>query len=158
MLGDNAFGYGAEKRLAELLDNMVYKRLYVMSGNHYAGWKQLFEASESNIHFSKNGGAVIFVPNYLEMYINGQPIVASHYPMISWNGMSTGSWHLFGHVHGSLVNSELGRMYLEKAGKALEVSVEVSPQPWTFGEIREIMRNRDVEKIDHHDENTNNPF
>lgn len=31
--------------------------------------------------------------------IDRQKIVLSHYPMVDWQGMSHGSWHLHGHIH-----------------------------------------------------------
>jgi calcineurin-like phosphoesterase family protein len=159
LLGDNIFGDGAEDRLKDLLEKMEFNRLYIMSGNHCAGWKQIFEGcGNGNIYETKNHKEVVFVPNYLEAYVNKQPIVMCHYPILSWNGMADGSWMLFGHVHGSLTNSELGRMYLEKAGKVLEVSVEVAPEPLTFGEIRTIMKTKGVKEIDHHVKGIQNPF
>lgn len=38
--------------------------------------------------------------DYLELSVNHQDVVCSHYPMLEWNGFYHGSWHLHGHVHG----------------------------------------------------------
>jgi hypothetical protein len=81
-----------------------------------------------------------------------------HYPILSWNGAGKGSWMLFSHVHGSLGNSELGRIYLDKGGYNLEVSVESIRYPLTYGEIFNIMKNKSKFKTDHHDENASTPF
>lgn len=158
LLGDTIFGMNGEERLRKLFADMTFKRLYCMSGNHQAGWRQVFESCPENIYKINDNKEVIFVPNYLEAYVNGQTIVMHHYPILSWNGMSNGAWMLFGHVHGSLTHSELGRMYLEKAGKVLEVSVETAPEPLTFGEIRATMRTKGVKEIDHHVKGIQNPF
>lgn len=160
LLGDNIFNEGAELRLLNLFNDMKFRKLYIMPGNHYAGWRQVFNKLDKNTNelvLSPNK-RVIFVPNYLDAIINGQSIVMSHYPILSWNGMGGGSWMLFGHVHGSLSESELGRMYLEQAGKTLEVSVEVAPEPLTFGEIRIKMDKKERGKVDHHGKDTQNPF
>ncbi|NBO22306.1 hypothetical protein EBU94_03045 [bacterium] len=168
LLGDTMFGYGGQEEFVKLMRRLKFRRLFVMSGNHNAGWKQTFEAVQDNVFYIDGKIAreaqglplkeVIFVPNYLEAYINGQPIVMCHYPVLSWNGAGKGSWMLFSHVHGSLGNSELGRMYLKDGGYNLEVSVEVNPFPLTYGEIAAIMRNKPKFKTDHHDENGSTPF
>ena len=168
LLGDTMFGYGGKDEFVKLMRRLKFRRLFVMSGNHNAGWKQTFEEVQDNTFYIGGKIAretqglplkeVIFVPNYLEAYINGQPIVMCHYPVLSWNGAGKGSWMLFSHVHGSLVNSELGRMYLKDGGYNLEVSVEATKFPLTYGEIAAIMRSKPKFKTDHHDENASTPF
>jgi calcineurin-like phosphoesterase family protein len=37
----------------------------------------------------------------IELQMDGNFIVMSHYPMLSWNRQYHGSWHLFGHCHGN---------------------------------------------------------
>jgi len=49
-------------------------------------------------------------------------------------------------------------MYLEKGGKNLEVSVEASVYPFTFGEILNLVKNKNEFKTDHHTAETKNPF
>jgi calcineurin-like phosphoesterase family protein len=157
LLGDIVFGYGAHEELKKFLDRIQFKRLYLMPGNHQAGWKQLFEEAPENKYQAQHGGEVVFVPNYLEAYINGQPIVMSHYPILSWNGQGKGSWMLFSHVHGSLSNSELGRMYLAH-GLNKEMSVEACPEPATYGEIKKEMEDKPMFSPDHHGEKGSTPF
>lgn len=41
------------------------------------------------------------VRHYDEIEINKQRIVMFHYPMIDWNAKFHGSWHLYGHCHGT---------------------------------------------------------
>jgi calcineurin-like phosphoesterase family protein len=160
LLGDNVFGYGGEVEFKKLMSRLNFRRLFIMSGNHQAGWKQVFESLKDNTYYVDGSYSkeVFFVPNYLEAYVNGQPIVCCHYPVLSWNGAGKGSWMLFSHVHGSLSNSELGRMYLDKGGCNLEVSVEATKHPLTYGEIRDIMKNKSKFNTDHHKENVSTPF
>jgi calcineurin-like phosphoesterase family protein len=160
LLGDIIFGFGGEEKFKKLMSRLNFQRVFVMSGNHYSGWHQAFESVNDNTlyvdgNYSKE---VIFVPNYLEAMVNGQAIVCCHYPILSWNGAGKGSWMLFSHVHGSLGNSELGRMYLKDGGANLEVSVEATKFPLTYGEIGAIMKNKSKFKTDHHDGNASTPF
>jgi calcineurin-like phosphoesterase family protein len=153
LLGDTIFGHMADERLISLFNRLDFKELYIMSGNHQAGYKQLIERVQDNILLptASEYKQVHFVPNYLETSINGQFIVCSHYPILSWNGAGKGAYHIFSHVHGNLNRSELGRMYL-KTGLNYEVSVENCPSPITFGELRAEMRKRTQSSPDHHND------
>ncbi len=157
LLGDTVFGKDGASTLMHLAQALQYSKLYIMPGNHQAGWKQLFESVDQNIYKSPHGGEMIFVPNYLEAYVNGQPIVMSHYPILSWNGQGKGSWMLFSHVHGSLGKSEIGKMYVSR-GYAREVSVEMASSPLTYGEIHAEMRQRQWFSPDRHDAAGSTPF
>ena len=55
-------------------------------------------------------GIFIVEPPIVRINIHGQKIVLSHYPLMKWQSMSRGSWHLHGHIHsaGSVYN-ELNR-------------------------------------------------
>jgi calcineurin-like phosphoesterase family protein len=157
LLGDVVFGRNATNDLLFLAENLQYSRIYIMPGNHQAGWKQLFESVDQNVYRASHGGELIFVPNYLEAYVNGQPIVMSHYPILSWNGQGKGSWMLFSHVHGSLSRSEVGHLYILK-GYNREVSVEKAPSPLSYGEIHAEMRQKEWFSPDRHDASGNTPF
>lgn len=153
LLGDTIFGYKADERLLKLFNRLNFKELYILPGNHQAGYKQLLDSCDENIIKAQlvdgHEKIIHFVPNYLEVVVNGQAIVCSHFPIISWNAQAKGSYHLFAHVHGNLGRSELGRLYLS-TGLNYEVSVEVNPFPLTFGEIRAIMRSKKTSTPDHH--------
>ena len=156
LLGDNLFGSGGKSAFDDLINSLTFKWLYAMPGNHYSGWWQAFESAEQNI-LQYGEKTVIFLPNYAEFIVNGQSVVCSHYPHISWNGQGGGSYMLYSHVHGNLDKSELGRLYV-KTGRNMEVSVEKYPSPVNFKEIRGFMSNREVTSPDHHDKSTQNPF
>lgn len=157
LLGDNFFGQGGAEGFKNLLRRLNFKTLYLCAGNHFAGFWQLLNECKENIYEFENK-TVIFCPNYFEAFINGKPVVCSHYPVLSWNGQSKGSYMLFAHVHGRLKDSKVGRMYLESGAKCLEVSVEVNPFPLTFTEITRILEKREPVSFDHHGKDTKNPF
>jgi calcineurin-like phosphoesterase family protein len=156
LLGDVMFGYGGDQEFCNLMRRLKFQRVFVMSGNHHAGWKQAFESVKSNtLYIDGYHKEVIFVPNYLEAYVNGQPIVMSHYAIASWNGQGKGSWMLHSHSHGSLYGTDLGNI-LYKA-KIMDVGVERHPFPATFGEIKSNFKDPIV-SFDHHNSKTENPF
>lgn len=157
LLGDNMFGAGGAREFESVIGQLKFQTLYVMPGNHYAGWHQSFESVDQNILWIKTK-QVIFCPNYLEMIINGQSVVSSHYPVLSFNGQARGSFMLFSHVHGNLEKSDVGRAYLNSKCRAYEVSVEKNPSPPSFKEISEILKKREPVSFDHHDSSTQNPF
>lgn len=97
---------------------------------------------------------VYLIPNYLEICIEGQLIVMSHYPILSWNKMSKGSYMLYGHVHNNLCKTQwIKQNYL--TGKCLDLSVESTPEPLEFAEIQKIMQNKKTLEVDHHGQDTN---
>ena len=165
LLGDVMFGYGGEEKFKNLITRLNFKRIFIMSGNHTAGWKQTFESVKDNIFYVGGKIArevqglpikeVIFVPNYLEAYVNGQPIVMCHYPIVSWNGHGKGAWMLHSHCHGSLYGTKIGNL-LYKA-KITDVGVERHPSPISFGEIKSKF-DKETVAFDHHNSETQNPF
>lgn len=71
-----------------------------------------------------------------------QPIVLCHFPILSWDGMAHGSWHLHGHCHGSLPDNG-----------SLRLDVGVDPMgyyPVSFDELKAKMALRTVVPVDHH--------
>jgi calcineurin-like phosphoesterase family protein len=156
LLGDVMFGYGGAEEFVKLMNRLNFDRVFVMSGNHHAGWKQAFESVKDNtIYLNGHRKQVIFVPNYLEAYVNGQPIVMSHYAIASWNGQGKGSWMLHSHSHGSLYGTDLGNILY--TAKIMDVGVERHPFPVTFGSIKSNF-NDPVVSFDHHNSKTENPF
>lgn len=160
-LGDILFGMNGEQRLHHLLDQLNFKELYLMPGNHSAGYKQLLSQAlqkpDGIRYLNYNHKTVYFVPNYLEMIICGQSIVCSHYPLASWNGQSKGSWMIHGHCHSNLYRSELGKI-LYKFCKIKDVGVENSPTPNSFVSLQKEMAQKNNFTFDHHDSSTQNPF
>ena len=147
-LGDFIFGYDSIQNFKEIIRRVRFKELYIMPGNHFSGWKQVFEEQRNNVWNVDGIKRVIFVPNYLETCINGQPIVMSHYPILSFNGQSKNSFCIYGHVHGNLIKNEIGKLYSK--AKTYEVTVENSPSPISLKTIKEYFRDREAVTFDHH--------
>lgn len=77
-----------------------------------------------------------------------QLIVMCHYAFRVWNKSHHGSWALCGHSHGSLREA---LPYYQGAGKLLDVGTDVHGyHPISFNHIKQIMLNKEVEKVDHH--------
>ena len=156
-LGDNRFGSGGAEAFLNLVDKFKFKWLYCMSGNHTAGWWQAFESADQNI-LQIGEKTIIFVPNYVEFIINNQSVVASHYPVLSWNGQGGGSFMLFSHVHANLDKSAVGRAYVESGARCLETNVDKFKSPPNFKEVKDILFKREKVSFDHHNAEVNNPF
>lgn len=85
VIGDFAFDTNPEK----FLDRLNGKK-FLIAGNHDSkatrncrGWEKVWNfGNEINVH--------------------NQSIVLCHYAMRVWNKSHRGSWHLYGHSHGSL--------------------------------------------------------
>jgi calcineurin-like phosphoesterase family protein len=83
------------------------------------------------------------VVDYLELTIEGQKMVLSHYPMMTWNGSGRGSWMLHGHCHGNL-------KYPFEA-KIHDVGVDPNHYvPISFQDVKRIMDKKAISVIDHH--------
>jgi calcineurin-like phosphoesterase family protein len=60
-----------------------------------------------------------------------QPIVLCHFPILSWDGLAHGSWHLHGHCHGSLPTTKMKRM---------DVGVDTNNwYPYSYQDIKTVM-------------------
>lgn len=74
-----------------------------------------------------------------------QQIIMCHFPIISWENMHHGSWMLYGHEHGGMVDF---------GGKMLDVGIDNRPDdrmlPFSLGEVEEFMSSRAISKWGHH--------
>jgi calcineurin-like phosphoesterase family protein len=67
--------------------------------------------------------------------VEDQPIWLHHYPQDHWQGQDTGSWHLFGHVHGKSDAADAKRGWRRK-----DVGVDASRYvPWSFRDLQSYM-------------------
>lgn len=74
---------------------------------------------------------------------DGRKLILCHFPMVTWNGASRGSWMLHGHCHGNLKVTPTTRM---------DVGVDTHPnhEPYSWSEVRSILSKREYNKVDHH--------
>lgn len=147
-LGDFIFGYNSISHFKTIIQRVTFKDLYVMPGNHCSGWKQVFEEQKNNVWNVDSCKRVIFIPNYLDLHVNGKLIAMSHYPILSFNNQSKDGICLYGHVHGNLIKNEIGKLYAK--AKTLEVCVENSPYPITLKEVLSFFANKEPVSFDHH--------
>jgi calcineurin-like phosphoesterase family protein len=89
---------------------------------------------------------IIFIGNYAEFIVDGQHIVASHYPFMIWNKMSSQTWCLVGHSHGGCSNTNTQNKY----GRILDVGYDEHKKPLSFYEIKSIMDSKKFIPIDRH--------
>lgn len=96
---------------------------------------------------------LLFVGDYLEMSVDGQFIVCSHYPMVSWNHSGKGAYMLHGHLHAdeNKVVEHLHRDY-----KVMDVGIDNyyklfgEYKPFRIREIKKILENKTLNE--HHEE------
>jgi calcineurin-like phosphoesterase family protein len=155
ILGDTVFGQNSEEYLEKFLYNLNCSEIYIMPGNHFSGLKQLYQKHGRKIEFPDK--TVRIIENLYEVYVDGQPIVLSHYPIVSWNGAGKGSWMVHGHTHGNLHGTAIGDLLY--TGKIIDIGAEVcNPSPISFLELKAIMDAKSTVTFDHHGKNTQNPF
>lgn len=85
--------------LANALLEQLQGRKYLIRGNHDG-----FAGRES---FRQD--AFVWVRDYFELCWQNQYFILCHYPLLSWNGMRRGSFHLHGHQHSRRYYNESNR-------------------------------------------------
>lgn len=85
-LGD--FSLGSLAHTKNIL-NALNGEIHLIKGNH----------DSKNLKFKS-------VQDYLEIVVNNKLIVLFHYGLRVWNKSHFDSWHLFGHSHGLLENTD----------------------------------------------------
>lgn len=76
-----------------------------------------------------------FVGEVAEISMGTQRIWLSHYAHRSWPASHRGSWHLYGHSHGSLNSDDVARGL-----NALDVGIDNSTLwPWSFGDLASVL-------------------
>ena len=79
-----------------------------------------------------------------------QDLILFHFPILTWDKHHKDSWHLHGHSHHNLSKTVYGRNHYYKR-KVLDVGCNGHDYtPLSFGEVKDIMGGRGIDKIDHH--------
>ncbi len=97
--------------------------------------------------------------DYLEISIDKKKIILSHYPMLAWNHAYRGSWHLYGHTHGTLFKYQQNVDWFHKS-RMLDVGMDSAfdifgeYKPFSFDDVKRIMEKKDFVSIDHHNKKT----
>ena len=78
------------------------------------------------------------VSHYKKITLDGVKVIMFHYPIFEWENIHYGSFHLFGHVHGSVT----------VPGRAMDVGIDARPQKdmglWEWEEVRKILSQREI--------------
>lgn len=123
--------YKCSKKYADYILNNLKGNKFFIRGNHCSRYIEPYK---------KHG---TYLGDLKEITINEQMIVLCHYSMRVWNRSHHGTWHLYGHSHGSLEHLA--------NGKSFDVAVHLwDYKPLSFEEIKEIMATKNKHKIDHH--------
>lgn len=148
-LGDWSFGdYKNNENILNIRifrEKLNCKNIHLILGNH-----------DQEIRKNKDKSKELFtsVNDYLEIVVVEQPIeqgekpikqeiILSHYSLRTWNKVGRGTFMLFGHSHGSLKNV---------GGKTMDVGFDTHLEfrPYNYFEIKELLKDREYESIDHH--------
>lgn len=109
---------------SSIIDQLNFKNMVWILGNHDKSVKQSF--------FSNNREVKVCPYMHVEK-VNGHEITMCHYSMRRWDKAHYGTWHLYGHSHGTL----------EPYGLSLDVGVDAHDYyPLSFDEVKSFMNNR----------------
>lgn len=129
-LGDFSFGK-ADKYLAQLNGHIFF-----VPGNHDREMRRIREEKRWN-------HKITWLPELAEVVIGEQRIVLCHYALRVWRKSHHGTWHLYGHSHGSLPEDPHSRSF--------DVGVDVhNYHPISFQEVEKRMSKKQWKPVDHH--------
>jgi calcineurin-like phosphoesterase family protein len=151
-LGDLVVGAGEQSEAyAKRVVNLPCQQYYI-HGNHCAGIANLINIERAKLGLladdvelyplTLTGSRFTVLGHYAEIFIDGVPIVLSHYPMTSWNHMSKGGYMLHGHCHRNLRD--------EPGLKRLDVGWDWKKRPVEWEEVRRELNPRKSVVVDHH--------
>lgn len=126
-LGDLCFSKRPEYFLEQLNGN-----LHFIKGNH--------DHRDTVKIFQRYG---VYLGEQKKIKINQQEIVLNHFAMRVWDKMHHGTWHLYGHSHGSLpddpnsLSFDIGCMNFDY-------------KPLEFEQVKQIMDGKSFKPVDHH--------
>lgn len=134
-LGDFLFKGGRE-RMEEILSRLN-GQIHLVKGNH-----------DRDVDRYKN--KFVWIKDLAEVKVpddeaeeGKQRIILCHYAMRVWKNSHHGSWHLYGHSHGSLREDMNSRSF--------DIGVDMNGYaPVSYEEVKERMRGKRWEAIDHH--------
>lgn len=128
-LGDFCF---SNIHYAEYLMSSLNGIKYFIKGNH--------DKREIIDLYKKSG---TYLGALEKIKINGQEIILCHYSMKVWDKSHYGSWHLYGHSHGTLKD--------DPNSLSMDVGINTNNYfPYSFEQISKIMSKKVFKPIDHH--------
>lgn len=117
----------------------LHGKKHLIQGNHDKDW---MKKTDLKWHFES-------VSNMLEMNDGSYKMTLCHYPMMTWNGVANGRYHVYAHIHNNTDAAYF--QLLKEMPNALNAGVDINGfKPVTFAEL--IDNNiRFKECIDKHD-------
>lgn len=161
-VGDALFQDPKGENFRSFVHDLDYKTLYLFLGNHNSGqgtiykeqlkiqFPNVFDADAEVYPLTWNlteNKTVVFLPEYAEIQINNIFLACCHFPIISHSRMQKSSLHIAGHSHNNcdLTSREKG------VGMRIDVGFDAWKRPISLKEIREHLKNREIDARDHHD-------
>ena len=127
-LGDFCF----DKRKTEWYLSRLNGNLFFIKGNH--------DKHDTIKLYEKYG---IYLGEQKKITIDNQDIILNHFAMKVWDRSHYGSYHLYGHSHGSLPD--------DKNSLSFDVGcMNFDYKPIEFEEVKEIMNKKQYKPIHHH--------
>lgn len=173
LLGDTIFNDSSGEKLDKLLfERLRFKEVWIQPGNHFSGWLQNYKkllhrqfpnSVEDNgkgqivyevypLSDERGGKTVNYIPNYVEIDVNGKPVVLCHYAIKSWNKMARNSWMLHSHQHLADLDSDLKNI---SNGKIADLGYETlvkynEGRPISFEKLKKYMDAKPYKPEGHH--------
>lgn len=124
------FSFGGFENIRKFRERIMCNNIHLVLGNHDHHIKN----NRDNIQELFTG-----VYDYLELVYNKNTFVLFHYPILSWNCISRGYIHLFGHQHSSPDKKF-------RAGKSMDIGADTHEKfcPYSLDEINKIMNKRPI--------------
>lgn len=156
-LGDHTFNDPAGHRFRRFSN--LPGRIYGLVGNHPSGLKTLYREvlrarglADHEMLYPVTIGNFTLMGESMHAFIDGVSVYMQHYPCFVWPELSAGGFHLHGHCHGRLPESNVATT---NAGKVLDVGLDnaiaVTGTPFfEWSDIKRIMATKPVVKRDHH--------
>lgn len=113
-------------------------QLHLIRGNHDKG----VENRIRDLFVSVSDYKEVKVPDK-DGHGGKQKIILSHYAFRVWNSQFRGSWHLYGHSHGSLP---------QRYNYSMDVGIDTHPQyvPYSYQEIKDLFATHKIDPEDGH--------
>ena len=114
------------------------------------GHKHLIIGNHDKINAYAKSNRFTEIVNYKVVESNNQYIVLNHYPIFEWEGYYYGTYHLYGHTHGTLNLAEFTSKRSRINTNCWDVGVDNNNfEPVSFEEIRQkIENNRQKMKVE----------
>lgn len=137
-LGDVSFAHPTE--IEAWLNSLNFRELNLIRGNHD---KNLLRVNWRNVKRPVNLLGEQKKVRIATIFKHEQKIVLNHYALRVWDESHRGSWHLYGHSHGSLPD--------DPNSLSFDVGVDCHNfTPLSFDQVREIMAKKTHRSVDHH--------